>query len=382
MNPLRRCVLAGVVALGATSRVHAQATPGVSSREIVLGQSAPLSSSWGELARAYRDGALLFFNHLNSKGGVHGRTVRLVSIDDGYVVDKTIANTKRLLQEEKVFALTHYMLTNSVRAAIPLAREAGAPFIAPYAGYEELYAKQESHVFTTRASFSDELGAIVRHLLTTGVTRIASVGYNSSSGNEMMNDAQARLAANSLKLTAQVRMDINSKDARKAVAAMKAADAQAIILSVSGSDAVAFIREYETVTGKRPQYFARSVVGAAQLIKELGHASRGITVTQLVPTPFRATSPLAREYRARLAELPGSMQPDYASFEGYIAARVLAEGLQRAGAKLTREGLLEALRTMKVYDAGGMVFEFSPVNHHGSRLVELTMIGKDGRIFD
>ena len=176
--PLAICTLTLLFSVAPFSR--ALPTAAAPTQEILLGQSAPLSSSWGEQASAYRDGALLYFDHINAQGGIHGRRLRLVTLDDGYRPPATLQNTRTLIESEKVFALFNYMLTNSVRAAIPLASEAGVPFISPYAGYGELYDIHNRHVFTTRASFSDELGAIVRHLTTVGYTRISTVGYNKS----------------------------------------------------------------------------------------------------------------------------------------------------------------------------------------------------------
>src|SRR5207253_3864937 len=120
----------------------------------------------------YRDGALAYFESVNAGGGVHGRRIRLVSLDDGYEVDKATANTRKLIEREKVFALVNYMWTNTVKACIPIAEAAGVPMVGPYTGYEALYATPSPVVFTTRASFSDELAQIVRHLRTIGFTRI------------------------------------------------------------------------------------------------------------------------------------------------------------------------------------------------------------------
>jgi ABC-type branched-subunit amino acid transport system substrate-binding protein len=239
----------------------AQGSPGVLDREILLGQSASFTGSFASQATSYRDGALAYFEHINAKGGVAGRKIRLVSLDDAYVVDKAKANTEQLLNKDKVMALFGYTWTNTVKATIPVAEAAAVPMFAPYTGYEELYAKHSPYVFTTRASFSDELGQIVQHLRTIGLTRIGLLHYDSVSGKELLAETQARMTAAGLTLQAIGSMKTTSKDPAAAIEALKGVDLQALIIGASGSDAVAFVREFEKVREGKTQYYARSLVG-------------------------------------------------------------------------------------------------------------------------
>lgn len=363
------------------SPLWAQSGPGVSEHEIVLGQSASFSGSFASQATSYRDGALAYFDHVNAGGGVGGRKVKLVSLDDGYAVDKAVANTERLINQDKVLALFGYTWTNTVKATIPLAEKAGVPLFAPYTGYEELYARHSPYVFTTRASFSDELGQVVQHLRTIGLTRIGLLHYDSASGKELLAETEARMAAAGLKLQAIGSMKTASKEPAGAVQSLKGVDLQALIIGASGSDAVAFIREFEKVRAGRTQYYARSLIGVKQLVDDLGPLAGGISISQTAPNPSK-NKLVAVEYRQVLAKYNPQLKPDYIGLEGMIAAKVMVEALRRAGATPSREGLVQTLGRMTEFDVGGYTLRFGPKKHHGSRYVDITLIGRDGRIVD
>ena len=375
-----RILLGSLLAAGAPA--WGQSSPGVSEREIVLGQSASFSGSFASQAASYRDGALAYFNEVNAKGGVHGRKVRLVSLDDGYAVDRATANTRQLIEDEKVFALFNYTWTNTVKASIPLAEKAKVPMIGPYAGYEELYAKPSPQVFTTRASFSDELGQIILHLRTIGLTRIGLLHYDSPSGQELLAETQQRMNAAQLKLQVVGTMKAGSKDPADAVKALMGSDLQALIVGASGSDAVAFIREFDKVRKGRTQFYARSLIGIKQLVEELGPLSKGVSVSQTAPNPHKTRAAVAVEYRQVLKRLDPQLQPDYIGLEGMISAKVLVEALRRAGPHPTREALVQSLERMNDFDLGGYAVKYGPNKHNGSRYVDITLVGEKGRIVD
>lgn len=360
----------------------AQGAKGVSDREIVLGQSASFTGSFASQATSYRDGAVAYFESVNAKGGVNGRKIRLVSLDDGYVVDKAVANTGKLIQEEKVLALFNYTWTNTVKASIPLAEAAAVPFFGPYTGYAELYNAHSPYVFTTRASFSDELELIIKHLRTIGITRIGLLYNDSASGRELLAETQSRLKTQGLELVGTGTMKATSKDPAAAVESLKKVDdLQVLILGASGSDAVAFIREFEKIRRGRTQYYARSLIGTKQMVDELGPLSVGLSISQTAPNPNKA-KPIAVEYRKVLAQWNPQAKPDYIGLEGMISAKILVEALRRSGAGVSRESLIQTLDRMTDYDVGGYTVRFGPKKHHGSRFVDITHIGQGGRVVD
>jgi ABC-type branched-subunit amino acid transport system substrate-binding protein len=369
----------GLAASGLTLPLSAMAQTG----DIVLGQSAPLSGSFAGQGTAYRDGALLFFNQINASGGINGRKIQLITLDDGYKAETAAENAKKLIEQENVLALFNFMFTNAIRGSMPVAVKAKVPYLSPYGGHPELFADKSGWVFTTRANFFDEAQYIVRHLHTVGITRVALVHYDSAAAKQLIEDLNKLLGEQNKKLMALGPMKLGSKDPAMAVKALADVDAQALIMGVSGDDAIAFVKAYQGARKTAmPQVFTRSLVGSSQLVRDLGPAATGIAVTALTPNPFRQVVPVSREYTAALAKRDPNAKPDFIEFEGYVAAKVFVEAARRAGRNLTRDSLANAYRSLSNYDAGGIVFSFGPNNTHGSKYVTLVMVGSNGRFVD
>lgn len=369
----------GLAASGLTLPLTAMAQTG----DIVLGQSAPLSGSFAGQGTAYRDGALLFFNQINASGGINGRKIQLITLDDGYKAETAAENAKKLIEQENVLALFNFMFTNAIRGSMPVAVKAKVPYLSPYGGHPELFADKSGWVFTTRANFFDEAQYIVRHLHTVGITRVALVHYDSAAAKQLIEDLNKLLGEQNKKLMALGPMKLGSKDPAMAVKALADVDAQALIMGVSGDDAIAFVKAYQGARKTAmPQVFTRSLVGSSQLVRDLGPAATGIAVTALTPNPFRQVVPVSREYTAALAKRDPNAKPDFIEFEGYVAAKVFVEAARLAGRNLTRDSLANAYRSLSNYDAGGIVFSFGPNNTHGSKYVTLVMVGSNGRFVD
>lgn len=371
-----------VTAFGALMFTHCTAENGVTSTEILLGQSAAFTGTTTGQAAIYRDGARLYFDYVNSHGGVHGRTIRVVSYDDAQKPERAIENTQKLIHDDKVFALFNYTWTTTVNAVIPVAEAARVPFFGAYTGTESLYSPHRKYVFTTRASFSDELRQIIKHGGLLHMPRIGLLYYDLPSGTELLNDAQEQIRAGKSGTLTAASMKFNSGDVGAAVATIAAADPQMVIIGASGRDAATFIREMDKAMRRKPVYYARSLVNPALLIKELGRQATGVAVTQTAPNPYKASAPVARQYRALLARRDPAAKPEYIALEGFLSAGIFVEGLRRAGPKPTREGFIKALESIRNYDAGGYRAAFSGSNHNGSRYVEITQIGRDGRMVD
>ena len=389
--PTRSSVLA-VLRAGWLSALLAAGTaladaPGVYADRVVFGQSAKLSGSGGtQLGRQYRDGALLAFDEANRAGGVHGRRIDLVSLDDRIDRDQAVANTRALIDEHRVFAVTHYTFTNPVKAALPLAQDAGIPFIAPYTGYPELYTHTPANVFVMRASFDDELKTIVRHIETVNFRQVGVVFYANALGEEFRDDVAAKLRAIGRPLATQGSMPLNAKDplaaAGPAADALQQACPKVVILGVSGRDAAAVVQRMAQTGCPTPRYFARGLVDISLLKTELGAAARGIMVTQVVPNPHRSGHPLVRRYRSLIAQRTVAAEPDFVEFEGYIAGRFIVQALQRCGPQLDRARFMRALETEQLEGPNHYRLAFSPGRRQGSRFVNIVMLSEDGRITD
>lgn len=365
---------------GASSGVH----PG----RIVLGQSAKLSGTGGTQAGVpYRDGLLLAFEAANAAGGVHGRRIELVSLDDGNQAEAAAANTRALIDQHRVFALVGYTFTAPVKAALPIVRETNVPFLAPYTGFPELYDGSNRNVFMFRASFADELATLARHIDTVAFRRVALIHYSTTVGEELKRDVADQLRKVGRELMASASMPINPKDPLQAVqgpAQALARDCPSVmILGVSGKDAAAVVRTMKAQGCPSIQYLARGLVDIAVLTRELGQEARGIMVSQLVPNPFRASAhPLVNEYVLRLRQRKASTTPDFVEFEGFIVGKFVVQALRRAGGKPDRRAFVQALEAERLDGPGHYRIEFGAGRRVGTQYVNFVMISEPGRIVD
>lgn len=346
---------------------------------IKLGQSLPLSGPLAELGIEYRDGALAYFNWINSKGGVHGKNIELVTMDDGYVVEKTMANARKLVDQEGVLAFFGMFGSANYTALMDLVNERGIPSLAPYSGSDELRAKNSPNTFWLRASYGDETEKIVDQLTTLGISRIAVFYQDDAFGQAGLNGVEKALQKRKLKLQGSGVYDKTKNDVSGAVKAIAAANPQAVVMISTYKPTAAFVKQMKQ-TGLVPQFFALSVVGYKALQAELGNDVFGIAISQVVPYPWSGTLPVVREFNALPKEIQPKSGATYTTFEGYLAAKVMVEALNRAGPKPSREKLQGVLAGMRAYDLGGFVVDYGGKERLGSHFVEVTIVGNSGRL--
>lgn len=353
------------------------AEAGVAANTIVIGQSASLSGPTAPRGKEIIGGIQAHFDQINAKGGVHGRKLVLDVLDDGYEADKTLANTKRFISEGKVFALIGYRGTSHVTGVVPLLNDAKLPLIAPVTGADSLRNPAHRFLFHIKASYGDETEAIVNQFNSFGLKRIAAFYQNDGFGKEGLAGVEAAMKARNLTLVAKGAVERNSNDVSHAVKSISSAQPEAVVIIAQFNAAGEFVKAMKAA-GANPLFMAVSPVEMEQIAKRLGDTARGFAVAQVVPFPWNLGTPLVREYRKALAGRQ-NVQPGFASLEGYIGAKVLVEGLRRAGPQPSREKLVAALETMRDYDLGGYIISYRPDSHRGSRFVDLIVIGKDGR---
>lgn len=347
-----------------------------SAQEVVFGQSAPLSGPFASLGEAYRNGALLAFDDANKTGELGMRRVRLVALDDAYDVNRAVANAKALIEEHRVVCFLNHMFTNTVRATVPLAAAAGIPFVGAYSGHPDLYRNDQPLLFMTRASFAQELQRILDYLVSVGYKRTALVYYDNAVGEELRVEVQTKLIQRGRPLFAAAKMTVGGS-AEPAAKGTADKDIDAVVLGISGSDAVAYIRAQQAA-GIRPTYFARSLVGSSQLHQELGAGAAGIVISQLVPSPFKPTIAVARSYLKLLAQRDANALPTFIELEGFINARLMINVLRKIDGPVSRETLVKALSSIGRTEIGGFAIDFEGRNRNGSQFVELTMLRRDG----
>ena len=351
------------------------AETGVDANSITIGQSAALTGPAQELGAEMRLGAQTYFDQVNQAGGVFGRQIKLVSLDDGYEPDRAVANTKKLIGEDRVFALFGYVGTPTSNASLPIFTEAKVPFFGAFTGAESLRNPHNRYIFNVRASYFDETEKIVEQVTAVGGKSIAVFYQDDAYGKAGLAGVERALAKRSLKLAATGTVERNTVKVEAAAAGLASKQPDAIVMISAYKSIAAFVKAAKKA-GYTGQFHNVSFVGSRALADELGADGRGVAISQVVPFPFSASIPVVREYQQAL-KAASSSPPSFTSLEGFIAARVFVDGLKRAGKDLTREKLITALESMNNVDVGGYNINFSPKSHNGSSFVDLTMIGRD-----
>ena len=348
---------------------------GVTTDTILIGQSAALSGPAEQLGKEMKAGALAYFDAVNRSGGVNGRKIKLLSLDDGYEPEKAAANTRKLITEDKILALFGYVGTPTSNAALPIFTEAKVPFVGAFTGAQSLREPFNRYVFNVRASYFDETEAIIQHLVQSGSKRIAVFYQNDAYGKAGLAGVERAMKKRNLAITSLATVERNTVDVAKAVQSMSKDGPSAIIMISAYKSCAAFIKAMQAANAF-PQFWNVSFVGAKALANELGDDGRGVQISQVVPFPSSDVKPLVREYQKRIGDAD---KYSFTSLEGYIAAKVLVEGLRRAGKNPTRESLVDGLAAMGKVDLGGFTVNYTPTNHNGSSFVDLTIISRGGK---
>ena len=356
-------------------RWSAAAEVGVEAGQITIGQSAALSGPAQELGSEMRLGAQTYFNQINQAGGVFGRQIKLVSLDDGYEPERAAANTKKLIGEDRVFALFGYVGTPTSNASLPIFAEAKVPFFGAFTGAESLRNPHNRYIFNVRASYFDETEKIVEQVTSVGGKSIAVFYQDDAYGKAGLAGVERALAKRSMKIISTGTVERNTVKVEAAVAGLVPRQPDAFVMISAYKSIAAFVKAAKKA-GYTGQFHNVSFVGSRALADELGADGRGVAISQVVPFPFSASVPVVRDYQQAL-KAASSSPPSFTSLEGFIAARVFVEGLKRAGKDLTREKFITALESMNNVDVGGFNVNFSPKSHNGSSYVDLTMIGRD-----
>ena len=370
-------VLAGAALAISLHNSAAHAENGVSSDEILLGQSTPLSGPLAELGQDISVAAKAYFDHVNQQGGINGRKIRLLTLDDGYSTDKVLENAKTLIEKDKVFALFNMFGTPGNSALLPLIARAGIPSIAPYTGSEAVRKPLNPLIFNIRAGYADETEAIINHLGVRGISKVAVVYQNNAFGKDGLDSIGQALSRRQLKIHASAAIENDASNAEQAARALTLSAPKAVLMVTAGKPSAAFIKAYNKLAPGM-QFFALSVMGSAASVDALGKEGAGVVVSQVMPFPFSATSDIVREYQQVMSKM-GLKIWSFASIEGFINAKVTVEGLKHAGRDLSRDKFMAALEAMGKVNYGGYAVNFSKSNHQGSPYVELTVISRNGR---
>ncbi|WP_431274111.1 ABC transporter substrate-binding protein [Variovorax ureilyticus] len=363
------------IATGAAALAGFQFARAQSETPLVLGQSAPFTGPAAQLGIQFYEGAKLFLDQYNAQSG---RNVVIKFLDDGYEPDRCAENTKKLIDED-VFALFGYIGTPTSLAALPQAVNAKVPFIAPFTGAMSLREPFHRNVFHLRASYNDETAVIVKQLTNLGLKKIAVFYQNDAYGKAGLDGVTLALSQLDLRPVALATVERNSVAVSAAVKAIVAAQPDAVVQVSAYKSCAAFIREARKA-GYGGTFFNVSFVGTQALADELGKDGAGVVVTQVVPSPYNAANGITREFNEAVRKSNSATKANFSSVEGYLAAKVLVEGLRRSTGKPSRDGLIAGLESIDRQQFAGFDVSFSPKNHVASKFVELSMITAEGKI--
>lgn len=355
-------------------------SPGVTAQEVLLGSSLALRGHASFLGTQTFRGAMSYLNHINDQGGVHGRQIKVVAYDDGYDPPRCIANTQKLIIDDQVFALFCYVGTPTTVKVLSLIEEARIPLLGMFTGANALREPFSRYLINVRASYYQETGAAVGHLVNDlGLRKIAVFYQYDAYGFDGLTGTELALKRFNLAPVAGGSYNRGTLDVEDGLNKIMASGAEAVVMIGTYDPCAKFIRLAHE-RGFRPAFYLVSFVGADELGRRLEN-QQGITVimSQVVPPPDRHDpSPLLTGevgYVTLLKRYYPDDQPNFVGFEGFINARVLVEGLQRAGADLTRQGFINAIESIHDLSLGlDINMAFSATDHQGLDRVYFTQL--------
>lgn len=351
---------------------------GVSSDTILFGQVAALEGPSAALGQSMRQGLLAAFWEINSKGGINGRKLRLVSRNDGYDPDRSVVETVKLIYEDKVFALIGAVGTPTAMATAPIAAANDVPFLGPVSGADFLTGSEFQNVVNMRARYSAEAEAWIKHLVEDlHQSRIGIFYQDDAFGRDVLAGVKAALDRRGMELTAEGTFERNTRAIGAAFRVIKRAEPEAVIMVGTYGPCAEFIKLSHR-SGFNPTFAAVSFVGGTALAKELGRDGGGTIVSQVVPFPWDTRLKLIADYQAAQKALDPSQTPDFQSLEGYLVGRVVGRALELAGPIPTRSDLLRVINETGQFDIGGHVLTFGAMQQTHPPEVFLTQIQSDG----
>ncbi len=344
--------------------------------QIKIGQTVGLTGPVSGTVKEAVAGAKLYIDSINAKGGVLGERIDLMTLDDQFDVKQAAENARILIEEKKVIALFLNRGTPHTEAIMPLLAKYGVPLIAPSTGATLLHKPINRYIFNVRTSYQREVEKLIDHLYTVKTDRIALVHVDDTFGADALAGAEAAFAKNKITPVAVVKADRNKPDFASIVPALIKANPQTILWVASGTAVSEGIKALRTA-GSTSAVATLSNNASEGFIKSLGAHGEGVIVTQVFPAERALNYAMVREAQGLAKAAKQNLSP--AMLEGFAGAKVLVEGLRRAGKNPTSERLITALNGMNRFDLGGLVVGYSAGDHTGLDFADLSIIGRDGK---
>ena len=349
----------------------------VAAAQILVGQTSGFSGPVAAGVKETTDGAKLWIDAVNARGGINGQRIELISMDDKFEPPLAAANAKTLIVDRGVVAIFLNRGTPHTEAIRPLLEQYKVPLIAPSTGAMVLHKPVHPLIFNVRSTYQREAEKAVQHLVTIGTTRIALLQVDDSFGADAAAGAAKGFVDAKLQPVYVARFDRAKPDFTQIADTVAQKDTQAVLFFGSGQAVVDGVKAIRAA-GSRAQIVTLSNNASAGFVKQLGENARGTIVSQVFPNERAIALPFVKA-ASELAKAKGLPGITPAMMEGFAAAKVLVEGLRRAGPKPTRESLTAALDGLSYLDLGGLQLGYSPTNHTGLNYTELSIVGADGR---
>ena len=347
------------------------------SAQLRIGQPSGFTGSVAAGVKENTEGAKLYFDAVNARGGINGQKIELISVDDKFDPKVTVEVSRDLIVSKKVVALFLNRGTPHAQALLPLLEELKVPLVGPSTGAMALHEPVNPWVFNVRATYQREAAKAIEHLATTGITRIAILQTDDSFGADSAEGALKGLESVGQKPLFLAKFPRENPDFSDLAKQLATSGAQAVMVIGSAGNTANAVKAIRAA-GSRAQAVTLSNNASEGFIKLLGEHARGVIVTQVFPNERSVTYALIKEAQA-LAKAAGMEGVSPAMMEGYAAAKVLTEGLRRAGPNPTSVALRSALEGIKDFDLGGLKVSYSPTNHTGLDFADLSIVDASGR---
>jgi branched-chain amino acid transport system substrate-binding protein len=364
--PMSRMLLAAVVLWGSAAQA-----------QIKIGQTVGITGPVAATVSETVQGAKLWIDAVNAKGGVNGQTVELITLDDKFDPKLAAENAKKLIAESNVQALFLTRGTPHSEAIMPLLAQYKVPLIGPSTGALVMHKPVNPYIFNVRATYQREAERAITHLATLNVERIGVIVVNDSFGADGLEGVNRGFAVAKREPLFSLKYDRAKPDFAELVKQAQTHNPQAVVFVGSGvamADSVKATR----AAGVRAQFVTLSNNASGGFAKLLGDYAAGTVVTQVFPPERNTSIKMIREL-TELAQAKGVKDVSPAMVEGFAAAKVLTEALTRAGKDVTSESIIRALNGLRKFDLGGMEISFSPTDHTGINFVDISILDGGGK---
>lgn len=355
---------------------------GVFPQRVVFGSSLALKGHAGYLGNQTLRGAMAYIKHVNNQGGVHGRRIEVVAYDDSYDPPRCLSNTQKLIVEDRVFALFDYVGTPTTVKVLPMVEDAKVPLLGMFTGANALRVPFNRYLINVRPSYYQETGEAVRHMVDDlGLDRIAVFYQYDAYGFDGLTGTELALKQYGLAPVARGSYIRGTLDVDDGLERIVRSDAQAVFLVGTAKPCARFMEEARK-KDFNPVYYMVSFVGADEFMKQLGRRDGfRVLMSQVVP-PFDSSGSIhseGSEYVRLLRMYYPNDRPNMVGLEGFFNAKVLVEGLRRAGRDLTREKFIDSIESMDDHQiAPGINVSFGNFDHQGMDRVYFTRLERGG----